>query len=71
MRTVERLMWDHPFIHTMEESLKTIGRKPIIEGSYFHTDMGWVEKAGIPIINFGPGDPAQAIVMMKCVRSKI
>lgn len=50
----------HPLIHTMEESLKTIGREPVVEGSYFHTDMGWVEKAGIPIVNFGPGDPAQA-----------
>ena len=51
---------DHPFVKTMEKSLTHLDIVPVIEGCYFHTDMGWVEKAGIPIINFGPGDPRDA-----------
>lgn len=50
----------HPFVQTIQNNLSELGREPVVEGCYFHTDMGWVEKAGIPIINFGPGDPRQA-----------
>ena len=50
----------HPFVQTIQNNLTELGREPVVEGCYFHTDMGWVEKAGIPIINFGPGDPRQA-----------
>lgn len=50
----------HPFIKTMQNSLEELKIPPVLEGCYFHTDMGWVEKAGIPIVNFGPGDPRDA-----------
>lgn len=49
-----------PFVQTCMESLEEIGRKPLMEGCYFHTDMGWPHRVGIPIINFGAGDPAVA-----------
>lgn len=51
---------DHPLVKTMEKSLKALNIPAVLEGAYFHTDMGWVEKAGIPIVNFGPGDPRDA-----------
>lgn len=50
----------HPFVQTLCNCLKEIGYKPELEGSYFHTDMGWPERVGIPTVNFGPGDPAVA-----------
>lgn len=51
---------DHPFVQTCAESLERIGQAPEMEGSYFHTDMGWPCRVGIPTINFGPGNPADA-----------
>lgn len=51
---------DHPIVATMLDSLKFLGLPPVVEGCYSHTDMGWIERAGIPIINFGPGDPRVA-----------
>ena len=50
----------HPFVQTLWNCLEEIGYKPELEGSYFHTDMGWPERVGIPTVNFGPGDPAVA-----------
>lgn len=51
---------NHIFVKTLEKCLEEIGREPILEGSYFHTDMGWLERVGIPTVNFGAGDPAVA-----------
>ena len=51
---------DHPFVQCMKKNLVSLGGSEELEVAYFHTDMGWVEKAGIPIVNFGPGDPRQA-----------
>lgn len=51
---------DHPFVKTLEKCIKELGAEPELEGSYFHTDMGWPERVGIPTVNFGPGDPAVA-----------
>lgn len=51
---------DHPLVTTCLKCLEEIGREPLMEGSYFHTDMGWPERVGIPTINLGPGDPKVA-----------
>jgi len=58
---------DHPIVETMLDSMKELSLPAVLEGCYFHTDMGWVERAGIPIINFGPGDPRVAHKNDECV----
>src|SRR5699024_3274135 len=50
----------HEFVLTCKNSLTLIDEPAILEGSYFHTDMGWHEREGIPNLNFGPGDPRDA-----------
>ena len=37
-----------------------VGLPAEAEGCYFHTDMGWQDKVGMPVINYGPGDPRSA-----------
>jgi len=51
---------DHPFVQACQSGLEQVGRGRSMEGAYFHTDMGWLERTGTPTINFGPGDPALA-----------
>src|SRR5690625_471898 len=51
---------DHEFVKTCQKSLEEIGEEPLLEGCYFHTDMGWLERVGIPTLNFGPGNPREA-----------
>lgn len=46
---------DHDFVQTCMQSLRRIGREPVIEGVSAHTDMGWFTNVGIPIVNFGGG----------------
>jgi len=45
------------FVQCVVGSSKEIGLNLGIEGSQFHTDMGWFCNAGIPTINFGAGNP--------------
>lgn len=51
---------DHDFVKACQQALTSMGEPPILEGCYFHTDMGWLERVGIPSLNFGPGNPADA-----------
>lgn len=51
---------EHEFVKTCEKSMAMLGKKPVLEGCYFHTDMGWLERVGIPTLNFGPGNPKDA-----------
>jgi hypothetical protein len=48
---------DHEIVQLFLKNLSDLGLPSVAEGCYFHTDMGWQEKAGIPTVNFGPGDP--------------
>lgn len=51
---------DHEIVQLFLKNLSDLGLPSVAEGCYFHTDMGWQEKAGIPTVNFGPGDPKVA-----------
>lgn len=51
---------DHPFVQMCAESFKDLGYPVEMEGCYFHTDTGWPERTGTPMINLGPGDPRVA-----------
>lgn len=48
---------DAPFVQTV---LSAAGGASRLEGIAFHTDMGVLVDAGIPTVNFGPGDPSVA-----------
>lgn len=48
---------DHEFVQTFTKSLERIGEEVKVEGICSHTDMGWFVNVGIPIVNFGPGEP--------------
>jgi acetylornithine deacetylase len=50
----------NPFVQVIDNSIKQIKDKAIIEGIGFHTDMGWFSNVGIPTVNFGPGTPRVA-----------
>ena len=47
---------DHEIVQLFLKNLSDLGLPSVAEGCYFHTDMGY-RKAGIPTVNFGPGDP--------------
>ena len=51
---------DHAFVQACVAAATEAGIEPVIEGCHFHTDMGWPEHAGIPIVNFAAGDPRKA-----------
>ncbi|MEY8336912.1 M20/M25/M40 family metallo-hydrolase [Lachnospiraceae bacterium 62-35] len=51
----------HPFVQHCADQLKAVHNKGKITGSGFHTDTGWFQRLNqIPMINFGPGNPALA-----------
>ena len=50
----------HPFVKVCEECFEEQGYPVEKEGCYFHTDTGWPERTGTPMINLGPGDPRVA-----------
>jgi acetylornithine deacetylase len=58
---------DHPFVQACQSALEQVGRGRPMAGSYFHTDMGWLERTGTPSLNFGPGNPALAHQNDECV----
>ncbi len=51
---------DHPLVTTTAACVAASGSPGVVRGSPFHTDMGLLVNAGIPTVNFGPGDPAIA-----------
>lgn len=51
---------DHPFVKTVAEAVRGVGRAQRVEGESSHTDMGWLVNSGIPTVNLGPGDPGVA-----------
>jgi acetylornithine deacetylase len=51
---------DHPLVTTLGAAAEAVGIEPAVRGIPFHTDMGMLVNAGIPTVNFGPGDPAIA-----------
>nr|WP_309100338.1 ArgE/DapE family deacylase [Fredinandcohnia onubensis] len=54
---------DHPFVDVFKESAKEFRTDMKVLGSGFHTDTGWLDRlAGIPVVNFGPGNPMLAHV---------
>ena len=48
---------DNNFVKSFIEASKMIDMDLGVEGSHFHTDMGWFCNVGIPTINFGAGNP--------------
>lgn len=48
---------DSDFVQCIVKSSQEIDLNLGIEGSQFHTDMGWFCNVGIPTVNFGAGDP--------------
>ena len=48
---------DHEIVQLFLKNQVEQGLPAVAEGCYFHTDMGWQEKVGIPVVNYGPGDP--------------
>jgi acetylornithine deacetylase len=54
---------DHPFVDVFKESAQESRPNMKVLGSGFHTDTGWLDRlAGIPVVNFGPGNPMLAHV---------
>lgn len=52
---------DHPFVVQFLESAGEIRKDTVLNGSGFHTDTGWLMRVpGIPVVNYGPGNPALA-----------
>jgi acetylornithine deacetylase len=51
---------EHPFVQTIDQSIKKVCKDAVIEGIGFHTDMGWFVNVGIPTINFAAGTPRVA-----------
>ena len=48
---------DHELVQLFLKNQVEQGLPAVAEGCYFHTDMGWQEKVGMPVVNYGPGDP--------------
>lgn len=51
---------DHEMCQMFLKNQVAVGLPAEAEGCYFHTDMGWQDKVGMPVINYGPGDPRSA-----------
>jgi acetylornithine deacetylase len=51
---------DHPLSRTVHAAARLAGIDCPLEGMSSHTDMGLLVNAGIPTLNFGPGDPSVA-----------
>lgn len=52
---------DHPFVDAFMSTAREIDPKIQLSGSEFHTDNEWPQRlAGIPTVNYGPGNPALA-----------
>lgn len=53
---------DHPFVRALSAAVETArpGEQAILEGAGCHTDMGLLDRVGIPTVNLGPGDPRKA-----------
>lgn len=52
---------DFPFVQVFEENARAVHEGSQLIGSGFHTDTGWLMRVpGIPVVNYGPGNPALA-----------
>lgn len=53
---------DNPFVRALSVAVETVrpGKPAILEGAGCHTDMGLLDRVGIPTVNLGPGDPRKA-----------
>ncbi len=51
---------DHPIVTGLADAAAACGSEAKVRGIEFHTDMGMLVNAGIPTVNYGPGDPAVA-----------
>lgn len=51
---------DHPLVTGLADAAAAAGSEAAVRGIEFHTDMGMLVNAGIPTVNYGPGDPAIA-----------
>lgn len=45
----------HEIVQLLMKNQEQQGLPAVSEGFYAHSDMGWQEKAGIPVVNYGPG----------------
>lgn len=51
---------DGAFVQTLLGAANKLSGKVEVVGLGSHSDMGWFAHTGIPIVNFGPGDPMLA-----------